>query len=230
VRTDNEAMFTSRLWRRVLGWLRVRRQRSAPGRPWQNGRIERLFGTVKPWLRSLVAADAGTWQLQRTLDLAALFYNEQRPHQALDGLTPMHAWLGMTWSDVERMNGTLTRKSEPLRCWQSAAFHKESARGSVLSAWRRVECVRACADSRFTAGRVIRFGSSSLIAGRPSGLTCGQAGKKRPRAAGGRCWGHPDRTLLPKMLPHEHDDRQRKASLRSATTGEVVALDGSAAT
>jgi putative transposase len=118
VRTDNEAMFTSRLWRRVLGWLRVRRQRSAPGRPWQNGRIERLFGTVKPWLRSLVAADAGTWQLQRTLDLATLFYNEQRPHLALDGLTPMHAWLGMTWSDVERMNGTLNTKtkSEPLRC------------------------------------------------------------------------------------------------------------------
>jgi putative transposase len=116
VRTDNEAMFTSRLWRHVLGWLRIRRQRSAPGRPWQNGRIERLFGTVKPWLRALVAADANTWQLQCTLDLATLFYNEQRPHQALGGLTPMHAWLGMTWSDVERLNGMPNTKCKRLRC------------------------------------------------------------------------------------------------------------------
>ncbi|WP_170146213.1 DDE-type integrase/transposase/recombinase [Paracidovorax anthurii] len=53
IRTDNEAMFTSRLWRTALGLLGIRHQRSAPGCPWQNGRIERFFSTLKPVLRSM---------------------------------------------------------------------------------------------------------------------------------------------------------------------------------
>lgn len=47
VRTDNEACFTSRLFRTVLLLAGIRHQRSDPGCPWQNGRIERLFGTLK---------------------------------------------------------------------------------------------------------------------------------------------------------------------------------------
>ena len=43
VRTDNEACFTSRLFRTTLFLLGIRQQRSDPGCPWQNGRIERLF-------------------------------------------------------------------------------------------------------------------------------------------------------------------------------------------
>ena len=43
VRTDNEACFTSRLFRTTLFLLGIRQQSSVPGCPWQNGRIERLF-------------------------------------------------------------------------------------------------------------------------------------------------------------------------------------------
>ena len=46
VRTDNEAVFTSRLFRMVLGLLRIKHQTTDLHCPWQNGRIERLFGTL----------------------------------------------------------------------------------------------------------------------------------------------------------------------------------------
>ncbi|MDA7415274.1 DDE-type integrase/transposase/recombinase [Xenophilus arseniciresistens] len=52
IRTDNEAMFTSRLWQTALRALGIRHRRSQPGCPWQNGRIERLFGTLKPLLQA----------------------------------------------------------------------------------------------------------------------------------------------------------------------------------
>lgn len=44
LRTDNEACFTSRVFRGVLALAGIRHQRSDPGCPWQNGRIERLSG------------------------------------------------------------------------------------------------------------------------------------------------------------------------------------------
>jgi putative transposase len=104
IRTDNESMFTSRLWQRALRWLRIRHQRIETKRPWQNGRVERLFGTVKPWLRMLLPAPALCAETQRMLDLAKLAYNEHRPHQALGGLTPMQVWCGANWDDVAREN------------------------------------------------------------------------------------------------------------------------------
>ncbi|WCM95107.1 integrase core domain-containing protein [Acidovorax sp. NCPPB 2350] len=102
IRTDNEAMFTSRLWRTALGLLGIRHQRSAPGCPWQNGRIERFFGTLKPVLRSIRLTAGG---LPTKLAGFASFYNEVRPHQNLDGLTPCEAWHGITWVDVYRAQG-----------------------------------------------------------------------------------------------------------------------------
>ena len=47
LRTDNESIFTSRLFRGALFLLGIRQQRSDPGCPWQNGRVERFFGTLK---------------------------------------------------------------------------------------------------------------------------------------------------------------------------------------
>lgn len=104
IRTDNESMFTSRLWTRSMRWLRIHHERIATRRPWQNGRVERLFGTIKPWLRMLLPAPALCAETQRMLDLAKLAYNEHRPHQALGGLTPMQVWSGMNWDDVGREN------------------------------------------------------------------------------------------------------------------------------
>ncbi len=48
VRTDNEAMFTGKLWRCSLKALGITHRRGPPMQPWRNGCIERLFGTLKP--------------------------------------------------------------------------------------------------------------------------------------------------------------------------------------
>lgn len=47
VRTDNEAVFRSRRFRWMLAAAGIRQQFTVPGCPWQNGRIERFFGTLK---------------------------------------------------------------------------------------------------------------------------------------------------------------------------------------
>lgn len=45
VRTDNEAVFTSRLFRLALFIFGIRNQTTDLHCPWQNGRVERFFGT-----------------------------------------------------------------------------------------------------------------------------------------------------------------------------------------
>ena len=47
MRSDNERVFSGRVFRAVLRLAGIRQQLSDPGCPWQNGRIERLFGTLK---------------------------------------------------------------------------------------------------------------------------------------------------------------------------------------
>lgn len=94
VRTDNEATFTSFLFRLGLAVFGVRHQRTTPGCPWQSGRIERLFGTLKPLLRSWHAIAGIPASLQNDLDSIRTWYNTVRSHQHLDGLTPAHAWAG----------------------------------------------------------------------------------------------------------------------------------------
>ncbi|MCB1033918.1 MAG: transposase [Acidobacteria bacterium] len=94
VRTDNEATFRSRLFRFVLWTLGIRPQRTAPFSSWQNGRIERSFGTVKPLLRALSGNPSDQPITQTELNLARTWYNHLRPHQNLGGLTPAEAWSG----------------------------------------------------------------------------------------------------------------------------------------
>lgn len=103
IRTDNEAMFTSKAWRLAFKLAGIWRQRSQPGCPWQNGCIERLFGTLKWAMRQLILPAA--CELQARLDEFAAFYNHVRPHQNLGGLTPVEAWNGDTWLDVQRRAG-----------------------------------------------------------------------------------------------------------------------------
>ena len=100
IRTDNEGMFVSQLWRDTLRALSIAHRRGPPAQPWRNGRIERLFGTLKPLLR---AADArGERALAGALDEFKLFYNTIRPHQALGALTPLEAWRGETLANVQQ--------------------------------------------------------------------------------------------------------------------------------
>ena len=51
LRTDNEAVLISCVFRFGLWLLGIRHQRIEPGCPWQNGRVERFIGTVKRELR-----------------------------------------------------------------------------------------------------------------------------------------------------------------------------------
>ncbi len=57
-----------------------------------NGRIERLFGTLKGKLR-LWEIDSLT-QLNGALVQFRFWYNHVRPHQNLDGQTPAETWSG----------------------------------------------------------------------------------------------------------------------------------------
>lgn len=93
IRTDNDAVFTSRLFRFGLALLGITHQRTDLGCPWMNGRIERLFGTLKSVLDrwAVPCIDA----LNVSLDQFSDWYNEVRPHQHLYGQTPIEAWNGV---------------------------------------------------------------------------------------------------------------------------------------
>lgn len=53
IRTANKAIFTSRTFRLALLLLGIRHQRTDLHCPWQNGRVERFFGTLKQKLDQL---------------------------------------------------------------------------------------------------------------------------------------------------------------------------------
>lgn len=116
LRTDNEAVFTSRLFRFGLQWLRITHQRSDPGCPWQNGRIERFFGTLKGKLDHWSVNSVG--QLNRTLSQFQFWYNHVRLHQNLDGRTPIECWNGI------ETNRTV-RKTDWFEAWDGSlrGFH-----------------------------------------------------------------------------------------------------------
>lgn len=88
--TDNEAVFTSAVFRQGLQALGIRHRCIPKSKPWRNGRIERLFGTLKRKLRQARMADGDT--LDAWLAAFRFWYEQLRPHQNLDGRTPMEAW------------------------------------------------------------------------------------------------------------------------------------------
>jgi hypothetical protein len=57
---------------------------------WQNGRIERFFGTLKDKLDRWAVADG--LALQASLRVFRLWYNHVRAHQHLGGRMPIEAW------------------------------------------------------------------------------------------------------------------------------------------
>ena len=71
----------------------IRHQLTTPGWPWQNGRIERLFGTLKQKLDRIEVESRAA--LNGLLTEFGFWYNAVRPHQHLAGLTPEEAWRGV---------------------------------------------------------------------------------------------------------------------------------------
>ena len=93
LRCDNDSVFRSRVFRAVLRLVGVAQQFTLPGCPWMNGRIERLFGTLKQGLDQL-EVDCGQ-ALASLLSEFRCWYNHVRPHQNLAGWTPAEAWGGI---------------------------------------------------------------------------------------------------------------------------------------
>ena len=82
-----------KVFRVALFVLGIRHRRIDPGCPWQNGRIERFFGTLKEKLDQL-AVDSFE-ALNEALGEFRFFYNHVRPHQNLQTRTPAEAWAGV---------------------------------------------------------------------------------------------------------------------------------------
>lgn len=93
VRTDNEAVLVSRLFRVGLWLLGIRQQRIEPGCPWQNGRVERFIGTVKRELKQEPLTNDKDFD--RKLTRIRQWYNHDRPHDHLQGRTPAEVWAGI---------------------------------------------------------------------------------------------------------------------------------------
>ena len=93
VRTDNERCFTGAVFTLGLKMLDIRHQRIDLGCPWQNGRVERFFGTLKRYLKQTQFDNKAA--LDGLLKDFGYWYNQIRPHQNLGGLTPLEAWDGV---------------------------------------------------------------------------------------------------------------------------------------
>jgi len=93
IRTDNEGMFKSWLFRFGLRIFGIRHQLTDPHCPWQNGRIERFFGTFKEKWSDWSVKNLD--ELKGALGLFRTWYNHVRPHQHLQGMTPAEAWAGI---------------------------------------------------------------------------------------------------------------------------------------
>jgi putative transposase len=93
VRTDNEVVFTSRVFKLALSLLGIRHQTTDLHCPWQNARVERFFGTLKESLNQLAVTSFDA--LNHALTEFRFFYNHVRSHQNLAGATPAEAWAGV---------------------------------------------------------------------------------------------------------------------------------------
>jgi transposase InsO family protein len=85
--TDNGAAYRSRPFAKVARWARLRHIRTRPYRPQTNGKVERWMRTV---LTECLYLEVFASSQQRRQRLAAFvaFYNDHRPHLALQGSPP----------------------------------------------------------------------------------------------------------------------------------------------
>ncbi len=86
IRTDNEICFNSKLIKFGLWILGIKKQTTQKHCPWQNGRIERFFGTLKATLRNLPKQDND--DIPYLMHSFEFWYNQIRTHQNLNNCTP----------------------------------------------------------------------------------------------------------------------------------------------
>ena len=88
VLTDNGSPFCSRAWQQACAEGSIRHRRTRPYRPQTNGKIERWFRTVLGeclYLEVLGSEDEREQALRRFV----CYYNAERPHLSLKGLSPL---------------------------------------------------------------------------------------------------------------------------------------------
>jgi len=90
IRSDNEIVFTSKLIKIVLYILGIKHQTTQIASPWQKGKIERLFLTIKQSFQDIIFPTMES--LETGLKEFRLFYNHIRPHQHLNYSTPNEIW------------------------------------------------------------------------------------------------------------------------------------------
>jgi transposase InsO family protein len=124
VRTDNEAVFKSLIFKGVLKLLGVRQQFTQLASHWQNGRIERFWRTLKFELQTKAVRSMHHCQaIQTRMKFASVAamgcllyafmgsYNRDRPHQSLKGTTPAAVWNGQVKKAREKLGAA---KSAPV--------------------------------------------------------------------------------------------------------------------
>jgi putative transposase len=125
VRSDNEAAFKSLIFIGILKLLGVRQQFTELASPWQNGRIERFWRTLKFELQTKAVQSIKQGQAIQTrmkfasvaamgglLDAFKDSYNCERPHQSLNGATPAKVWNGQVAKRRETL-GAARRQQQP---------------------------------------------------------------------------------------------------------------------
>jgi putative transposase len=90
---DNHPVHHAKRLKQVLRWFGIGLRFTAPASPWQNGRIERFFGTLKRHLQGLRFVDASS--LACGLSEFRHYHNHVRVHQHLSGRTPADVWRGI---------------------------------------------------------------------------------------------------------------------------------------
>ena len=100
ISTSNESCFASPEFEVNLKCTDIRHQRTDLHCPWQNGRIERLFGTLKEQLNQVHIQSAE--HLQSLLDEFKHWYNTIRLHQHLGYQTPQEVWQQQKPSNIKR--------------------------------------------------------------------------------------------------------------------------------
>jgi putative transposase len=88
IRSDNGLTFQSRRFRAACSDYRLRQEFVTPYTPEQNGLIERFFRSLKEecvWIRIFRSFSHAKDEVQRWIR----FYNEERPHQALQYRSPL---------------------------------------------------------------------------------------------------------------------------------------------
>lgn len=165
IRSDNGSPFASTgaggLTRLSVRWAKmgIKLERIYPGRPQQNGRHERMHGTLKPEACSPPAPNLA--EQQRRFDAFRHEFNHERPHEALGQVPPIAVYSASSRSCPERLEDPCYGPEEQVRRvrtngeikWRGGlVFISEALTGEAVG-------VRQCADGHW----LVRFADVPLV-------------------------------------------------------------------